>query len=50
MWPRHLYVVGASVLPTNGDFTTPNAGRFLDSLVFVLSHTEPGATELPLPK
>src|ERR1051326_590039 len=46
----HLYILEATVLPANGDFTTPDAGRFLDSLVFVLSHTEPGATELPLPK
>jgi len=46
----HLYVLEATVRPANGDFTTPDAGRFLDSLVFVLSHTEPGAIELPLPK
>jgi len=45
----HLYVLEATVLPANGDFTTPDAGRFLDSLVFDLSHTEPGATELASP-
>jgi hypothetical protein len=44
-----LYLLEATVLPANGDFTTPDAGRFLDSLVFVISHTEAGATELPLP-
>jgi len=46
----HLYVLEATVLPANGDFTTPDAGRFLDSLAFDLTHTEPGASELPLPK
>jgi hypothetical protein len=46
----HLYILEAVVLPANGDFTTPDAGRFLDSLVFDLSHTEPGAAELPNPK
>ena len=46
----HLYVLEATVLPANGDLTTPDPGRFLDSLVFDLSHTEPGASELPLPK
>jgi len=46
----HLYILEAVVLPANGDFTTPDAGRFLDSLVFDLNHTEPGASELPLPK
>jgi hypothetical protein len=46
----HLFMLEAKVLPANGDFTTPDAGRFLDSLVFVLSHTEPGAAELPVPK
>jgi hypothetical protein len=46
----HLFILEATVLPANGDYTTPDAGRFLDSLVFDLSHTEPGASELPLPK
>jgi len=46
----HLYVLEAVVLPANGDFTTPDAGRFLDSLAFDLSHTEAGASELPLAK
>lgn len=46
----HLYVLEATVLPANGDFTTPDAGRFLDSLAFDLAHTQPGASELPLPK
>ena len=34
----------------NGDYGTPDAGRFVDSLVFLLSRTEPGAIELPLPR
>lgn len=46
----HLFILEAVVLPANGDFTTPDAGRFLDSLVFDLDHTEPGASELPIPK
>jgi hypothetical protein len=46
----HLYILEAAVLPANGDFTTPDAGRFLDSLAFDLAHTEPGASELTLPK
>lgn len=45
-----LYMLEATVLPANGDYTTPDAGRFVDSLVFVLSRTEPGATELVIPK
>ena len=46
----HLFILEAKVLPANGDFTTPDAGRYLDSLVFNLANTEPGASELPLPK
>jgi len=45
-----LYMLEATVLPANGDFTSPDSGRFLDSLVFDLSHTEPGAAELPVPQ
>lgn len=46
----HLFMLEATVLPANGDFTTPDAGLFLDSLVFDLSNTEPGAAELPVPQ
>jgi hypothetical protein len=46
----HLYVMEATVLPANGDYTSPDPGRFLDSLVFILTFAEPGATELPIPK
>jgi hypothetical protein len=45
-----LYVLEATVLPANGDFASPNPGRFLDSLVFLLTNSEPGATELPVPR
>ena len=45
-----LYVLEATVLPANGDYATPNAGLFLNSVVFILSFAEPGATELPLPQ
>jgi hypothetical protein len=45
-----LYVLEATVLPANGDFASPNPGRFLDSLVFLLTNSEPGATELPIPR
>jgi hypothetical protein len=44
-----LYVMEATVLPANGDYASPNAGRFLDSLVFLLTNADPSATELPLP-
>ena len=44
-----LIVLEATVLPANGDYTSPDPGRFIDSIAFVLSRTQPGATELPLP-
>ena len=46
----HLYQLTATVLPANGDYASPDAGRFVDSLVFVLSRTQEGATELGMPK
>src|SRR5215813_5690983 len=39
-----LIALEATVLPANGDFASPDPGRFIDSIVFVLSRTEPGAT------
>ena len=45
-----MYVLEATVLPANGDYESPDPGRFIDSIVFVLSRTEPGATELTAPK
>ena len=45
-----LIALEATVLPAHGDFATPDPARFVDSLVFVLSRTEPGAVELETPK
>ena len=44
-----LITLEATVLPANGDYTSPDPGRFIDSIVFVLSRTQNGATELKLP-
>ncbi|HXJ02777.1 MAG TPA: hypothetical protein VNH44_16270 [Micropepsaceae bacterium] len=44
-----LYMLEATVLPANGDYASPDAGRFVDSLVFVLSRSEQDATELQVP-
>src|SRR5882724_3470120 len=41
-----LISLEATVLPANGDFASPDPGRFIDSIAFVLSRTEPGAVEL----
>jgi hypothetical protein len=40
----------ATVLPSNGDYTSPDPGRFIDSLTFVLARAQDGATELKLPQ
>jgi hypothetical protein len=45
-----LISLEATVLPAKGDFTSPDPGRFIDSIAFVLSRTEPGAVELETPK
>jgi|SRR6185312_16978074 len=45
-----LITLEATVLPANGDFTSPDPGRFIDSIAFVLSRTQEGAAELPTPK
>jgi len=45
-----LFSFEATVLPANGDFASPDPGRFVDSIAFVLSRTEPGAVELKTPK
>jgi hypothetical protein len=44
-----LLAFEATVLPANGDFASPDPGRFVDSIAFVLSRTEPGAVELKTP-
>jgi hypothetical protein len=45
-----LITLEATVLPAKGDYATPDPGRFIDSIVFVLSRTEPGAVELNTPR
>jgi hypothetical protein len=45
-----LISVEATVLPAKGSFASPDPDRFIDSIAFVLSHTEPGAVELETPK
>jgi hypothetical protein len=45
-----LISLEATVLPANGNFASPDPGRFIDSIAFVLSRTEPGAVELKTPK
>jgi hypothetical protein len=44
----HLIQLQGTVLPANGDYRTPELGRFIDSLAF--DRAEPGASELALPK
>lgn len=45
-----MYVLEATVLPANGDYATPDAGRFIDSITFNLDRAEKSATELKLPE
>ena len=45
-----LIALEATVLPAHGNFASPDPGRFIDSIAFVLSRTEPGAVELETPK
>jgi hypothetical protein len=45
-----LITLEATVLPAHGDFTSPDPGRFIDSIAFGLSRAEPGAVELETPK
>jgi hypothetical protein len=45
-----LISLEATVLPPRGDFASPDPGRFVDSVAFVLSPTEPGAVALETPK
>jgi hypothetical protein len=44
-----LYVMEATVLPANGDYATPDAGRFIDSVTFNLDRADKSATELKVP-
>ena len=44
-----LYVLEATVLPANGDYATPDAGRFIDSITFNLARADKSSTELKTP-
>jgi len=46
----HLIHLQVTVLAANGDYETPDTGRFIDSLAFLPSRINPGAIELTLPK
>jgi len=39
----------ATVLPANGDYNTPEMGRFVDSITFFTVRAEDDAIELPVP-
>jgi len=39
-----------ATVPGGGDYASPDLGRFIDSIVFVLSRTNEGAVELKAPK
>jgi len=45
-----LFSLEATVLPAHGDLGSPDPGRFVDSIAFVPSRTEPGVVELETPK
>ncbi len=45
-----LIELEVTVLPANGDYGTPDTGRFVDSVAFLASRVTPDATELTLPK
>jgi hypothetical protein len=44
----HLIQLEVTVLPANGDYGTPDTGRFIDSLAFLPHRINPGAIELTL--
>ena len=46
----HLIQLQVTVLPANGDYGTPDTGRFVDSLSFLPHRINPGDTELTLQK
>src|SRR5712691_75742 len=45
-----LILLEATVLPAHGDFASPDPGRFIDSIAFTGTRTEPGAVELETPR
>lgn len=46
----HLIHLQVTVLPANGDYLSPDLGRFVDSLAFGAGREEADATELKLAK
>jgi hypothetical protein len=46
----HLISLQATVLPANGDYGTPDMGRFVDSLAFRPDRAESGSTDLTVPE
>jgi len=46
----HLIHLEVTVLPANGDYETPDMGRFVDSVAFLEGRAEADATELKLQK
>jgi hypothetical protein len=45
----HLVSLQATVLPGNGDYNTPEMGRFVDSITFFTIRAPDDAVELPAP-
>jgi hypothetical protein len=45
-----LISLEATVLPASGNFASPDPGRFIDSIAFAPTQTEPGAVELETPQ
>jgi hypothetical protein len=45
----HILQLQATVLPANGDYDTPEMGRFIDSITFFTVRAPEDAIELPLP-
>lgn len=46
----YLIQLEATVLPANGDYASPDPGRFIDSIAFDPARAGAGATELKLPE
>jgi hypothetical protein len=44
-----LYQLTATILPENGDYQSPDPGRFIDSIAFVPTRAQEGSTELKNP-
>jgi hypothetical protein len=46
----HLIQLEVTVLPANGDYASPDLGRFIDSIAFNSGSSDPGKVELQLAK